>query len=231
MPLTVTWTDAAVRIALTVLAAAAIGLDRRVEGHPAGMRTTLLVALAACLSMLQANWLMNSAGKAPDSFVVLDLMRLPLGILTGVGFIGGGVILKRGDAILGLTTAATLWFVTVVGLCFGGGQNELGIAGAALALGILRGLKLLERHLRQERPAELRIRWRVDDFDSDSALATIGASTLKVSRVAIRHNVPERIEELRCSVQRRGLPDERGPPFEVLELARRPGVIEWEWKD
>ena len=71
---------------------------------------------------------MNSVGKAPDSFVVLDLMRLPLGILTGVGFIGGG-ILKRGDSIQGVTTAATLWFVTVIGLCFGGGQNELGVTG------------------------------------------------------------------------------------------------------
>ena len=57
----------------------------------AGLRTTILVALAACLSMVQARWLMNSVGKAPNSFVVLDLMRLPLGILTGVGFIGGGI--------------------------------------------------------------------------------------------------------------------------------------------
>jgi MgtC family len=79
MPLTVTWEDAGLRIALTVLAAAAIGFDRRVEGHPLGMKTNILVALAACFAMLQANWLMNSVGKAPDSFVVLDLMRLPLG--------------------------------------------------------------------------------------------------------------------------------------------------------
>jgi putative Mg2+ transporter-C (MgtC) family protein len=231
VPLTVTWTDAAVRIALTVMAAAAIGFDRGVEGYPAGMRTTLLVALAVCLSMLQANWLMNTVGKTPDSFVVLDLMRLPLGILTGVGFIGGGVILKRDDAIRGLTTAATLWFVTVIGLCFGGGQNALGVAGALIGLGVLRGLKLIERRLRQERPSELRIRWNADDFDSDSALATIGASTLRVSNIAIKHNVSERIQELRCTVRRWSPPDEPRPPFEVLELVRRPGVLEWEWKE
>ena len=111
--------------------------------------------------------------------------------------------MKRGDTILGVTTAATLWFVTVVGLCFGGGQNALGVAGALMSVGILRGLKLIEHRLRQERPAELRIRWRADDFDSDSALATIGASTLKVSNFAIKHTVAERIEELRCSVRRR----------------------------
>jgi hypothetical protein len=119
----------------------------------------------------------------------------------------------------------------VVRLCFGGGQNALGVAGALMGVGVLRGLELVEHRLRQERPAELRIRWRADGFDSHSALATIGASTLKVSSFAIRRNVAERIEELRCSVRRRVLPDKRSPPLEVLELARRPGVLEWEWRD
>jgi putative Mg2+ transporter-C (MgtC) family protein len=96
MPLALTWADIGLRVALTILAGAVLGYDRDVEGHPAGLRTVILVALAACLAMLQANWLMNSVGKTPDSFVVLDLMRMPLGILTGVGFIGGGAILKRG---------------------------------------------------------------------------------------------------------------------------------------
>ncbi len=49
-------------------------------------------------------------------------MRLPLGILSGIGFIGGGAILQRGDLVMGVTTAATLWFVTVMGLCFGAGS-------------------------------------------------------------------------------------------------------------
>jgi hypothetical protein len=77
----------------------------------------------------------------------------------------------------------------------------------------------------------LRIRWNADDFDSDSALATIGASTLRVSNIAIKHNVSERIQELRCTVRRWSPPDEPRPPFEVLELVRRPGVPEWEWKE
>ena len=62
-------------------------------------------------------------------------MRLPLGILTGVGFLGGGAILKKGGSITGVTTAATLWIATVIGLCLGGGQLALG--GLATGLGIL----------------------------------------------------------------------------------------------
>ena len=61
-------------------------------------------------------------------------MRLPLGILTGIGFIGAGAILRRGDMVLGATTAATIWFVAVLGICFGGGQIWLGLAALSGAL-------------------------------------------------------------------------------------------------
>ncbi len=146
MPVTLTIADVCLRILLTALASAALGFDRSVEGHPAGVKT-MLVALAACLSMVQANWLINTVGKAPNSFVTLDLMRLPLGILTGVG-----AILKKGSDVIGLTTAATLWFVTVIGLCFGGGQIFLGVVGAAIGFAILRGLKRIEQRFRQKLP-------------------------------------------------------------------------------
>jgi putative Mg2+ transporter-C (MgtC) family protein len=89
--------------------------DRGEHGRAAGLRTTLLLSLAACVAMLQGNALMYIVGKTPDSFVVLDLMRLPPGILSGVGFIGAGAILRRDNLVIGVTTAATMWFVTVLG--------------------------------------------------------------------------------------------------------------------
>jgi putative Mg2+ transporter-C (MgtC) family protein len=82
-----------------------------------------LVCLAAAIAMIQTNLLLAVKGRTADSFVMLDLMRLPLGILTGMGFIGGGAILRRESLVLGVTTAATLWFVTVIGLCFGVGRS------------------------------------------------------------------------------------------------------------
>ncbi|HTV42319.1 MAG TPA: MgtC/SapB family protein [Candidatus Sulfotelmatobacter sp.] len=139
MPLEVSWYDIAIRLLLTVLGGALIGLNREERGQGAGLRTTLLVALAASVSMIQVNLLLNVVGKAHDSFVVMDLMRLPLGILSGMGFIGGGVILRKGSVVRGVTTAATLWFVTVMGLCFGGGQLGMGLG--ALVLGLVPRLK------------------------------------------------------------------------------------------
>src|ERR1700742_4688168 len=141
MPLTLDWKEIAIRLALSVIAGGLIGLDRGEHGRPAGLRTTLLVCLAAAVAMIQTNLLLATAGRPADSFVTLDLMRLPLGILTGMGFIGGGAILKKGDIVLGVTTAATLWFVTVLGLCFGGGQWVLGAAALAIGLVVLKGLK------------------------------------------------------------------------------------------
>src|ERR1700735_1219722 len=167
MTLTVTWPDVGLRIALTILAAAAIGFDRDIEGHSAGLRTSLLVALAACLAMLQANWLMNSVGKSPGSFVELDLMRLPLGILTGVGFIGGGAILKRGDLVRGVTTASTLWVVTIIGLCLGCGQLGPGMAATVLSVLTLWALKWLDVLMSREQRARIIIESDlIDEFPS-----------------------------------------------------------------
>jgi putative Mg2+ transporter-C (MgtC) family protein len=73
--------------------------------------------------MIQANLLLSAVGKAPNSFSQMDVLRFPLGVLTGVGFIGGGAIFKRGDLVTGVTTAATLWVMTAIGLAFGGGQR------------------------------------------------------------------------------------------------------------
>jgi len=155
MPLHPSVSDIAVRLILTVLAGGLIGLNREARGHAAGFRTTILVTLAASVAMIQANILLPVGGKETDSFGTMDLMRLPLGILTGVGFIGGGAILRRGDLVSGVTTAATLWVATVIGLCFGGGQIWLGIAATFLALITLWALGWLDVHLPREHRARL----------------------------------------------------------------------------
>jgi putative Mg2+ transporter-C (MgtC) family protein len=112
-----TWVDLVIRLACTLIAGAIIGYDRGERSKAAGLRTTVLVCVAASVAMLQMNYLLPLAGRPTDSFVTNDLMRLPLGILTGVGFIGGGAILRRSSLIVGVTTAATLWYVTVWSAC------------------------------------------------------------------------------------------------------------------
>lgn len=155
--------DIAIRLALTVIAAGTVGINRGVSGHAAGLRTTILVALAACVAMIQTNILLSVDGKTAASFATMDVMRLPLGILTGVGFIGGGVIFRRGDLVTGVTTAATLWAVTVIGLCFGGGQITLGVAAAILTILTLWALAWLETFFPRAHYASLVVEGEFDD--------------------------------------------------------------------
>jgi len=156
MPAHIEWSAIALRLVLTAIASAAIGVNRGELDRPVGLRTTMLVALAAAISMIQVNLLLPSAGKPNDSFVLLDLMWLPLGVLSGMGFIGAGAIVRRNDLVQGVTTAATLWYVTMMGLCFGGGQIGLGLAALGLALAVLWCLKWVERrYIEREHRAEL----------------------------------------------------------------------------
>lgn len=231
MPISLTWSDIAFRLSLTVAAAALVGLNRGEHGRPAGLRTTLLVCLAASISMIQVNLLLGTAGKVKDSFIVLDLMRLPLGILSGMGFIGAGAILKKDDLVLGVTTAATLWFTTTMGLCFGGGQWELGLTALALALVILSCLKRLEGKVRQDRRAKVKLVLQEGaPADSDLALEFQKAGLEIASWKFATSNVIHR-RELSFIVHWRRSAHDLQPPALVERLASHPGVLELEWSD
>ncbi len=224
------WTDVVVRLALTMLVGMAIGYNRREHGKAAGMRTTLLVCLAASLAMLQMNALLPTAGRQPTSFVMNDLMRLPLGILTGVGFIGGGAILRRGNVVTGVTTAATLWLVTVIGLCIGGGQIALGLAGTVIGLFALWVLEWFEERLRQqhgarltveldaEGPSELQLRRILED-------AGLGITTTNIclEPASQRRKLAFEVRELRPSHS------PETPPF-IEHLAQCAGVRSLQWE-
>jgi putative Mg2+ transporter-C (MgtC) family protein len=229
MPVTLQWHDIAVRLFLTIVAGTLIGINRGEHGRPAGLRTTLLVCLAASVAMIQTNLLLGTVGRAPDSFVTLDLMRLPLGILSGMGFIGGGVILKRGDIVLGVTTAATLWFVTVVGLCFGGGQNLLGSATLVMGIVVLWGLKWLEMLLPRERGATFVATVGPDGPTEDDVRRSILAAGFQVVSLGITHDIAGRRREVRCELRWHDRPSEVRLPTFLEGLAQLPDVSRLEW--
>ena len=231
MPTELDWFDIALRLALTVAGGAALGIDRSERGRPAGLRTVLLVCLAASLAMLLANRLIVTSGKPADSFVQLDMMRLPLGILTGVGFIGAGTILRREDVVLGVTTAATLWFASVVGLCFGGGQLGLGIAGVGLGILVLSGLRRVEGWLPQDHRAALRLVIGPDaGVGEDDISRGLQADGYAPRLLSISYAEGGRTREFRWDVDwaaRAG--DVRLPRF-LGEIAQRPGVLQLTWR-
>lgn len=228
MPLQLTWHEIALRLFLTFAGGALIGLNREEHGRAAGLRTTLLVCFAASLAMIQANLLLGTAGKAPNSFVVLDLMRLPLGILSGMGFIGGGVILRKGSIIRGVTTAATLWFVTVMGLCFGGGQIGLGLGALVLGILILSTLKQLERRCKQHRRATILIvTGKVPTPEIEITREIIGAGYQIVSSSA---SIGEMTQELTYELSWLARPDEVQRFDFLKDMRAKFGLAKIDWR-
>lgn len=229
MPLTLVWQDIAKRLALTLFAGILIGINRTEHGRPAGLRTVMLVCLAASVSMIQVNLLLTVSGKPPGSFVVMDLMRLPLGILSGMGFIGGGVILKRENVVLGVTTAATLWFTTVIGLCLGGGQIYTGLTGLALALIVLWVMKWIEDKMQRDRLAMLNVRAAAPDFSEDELIRLLKAEGYGVISVAVMYG-SDGERDYEFSLQWSSLPTDTKPPAFLDSLARRPAISQVLWR-
>jgi putative Mg2+ transporter-C (MgtC) family protein len=221
------WTDIALRLALTLVAGGLIGFNREEQGRSAGLRTTMLVSLAAALSMVLVNLMLPIDGKTPSSFVVMDLMRLPLGILSGMGFIGAGAILHRGPLVTGVTTAATLWFSTMMGLCFGAGQLALGLAALLLALLILRTLKTVEHRFSRAAQGTLTVAGR-DRPQEEIArrIADGGGRLFAWSETRLDHDGGWQRGRVSWS-----MPHERNaiPPF-VQSLSRIPGITRVEWR-
>ena len=228
MPLSPTWQDICVRLALTMIAGAIIGFNRGARGHAAGFRTTILVGLAASVAMIQANILLPLAGKTPESFAVMDLMRLPLGILTGVGFIGGGTILKKGDLVTGVTTAATLWVMTVIGLCLGGGQLALGIAATGLTVITLWILKWIDLNIPREHRAMMVVTAE-DGWSPMSDLPALIAPLKCRAHFRQRRASPDPAKAEFCFEVSWRRPEKSFPPVEVLQrVSERYPVISFE---
>jgi putative Mg2+ transporter-C (MgtC) family protein len=232
MPLTLTWEQIALRILLAAIASLLIGLNRDEKGHPAGMRTTMLVCLAACLAQLQANILLPTAGKTLSSFAVLDLERLPLGILSGIGFIGAGVIVKRdNNLVTGVTTAATIWFVSVLGLLFGGGQLRLGCAAAALAIIILWGLKHAENYIPREQQGNLCLTLGAGSLTEEELRKLILESGCEFTRWQATYHPPESLSALQCTVRwRERRSREPRTPAAIARLRTLPGIRSLTWQ-
>jgi putative Mg2+ transporter-C (MgtC) family protein len=148
-------TGYALRLLVAAVLGALVGLEREIHDHPAGMRTHLLVSLgSAGFTVLSI-----AAFPAPGA----DPARIAAQIVSGIGFLGAGAILKEGATIRGLTTAASLWTIAAVGMAAGAGAWILAITIAAIALVSLWPLQLIADRFIGRSPHIVRLRLVVDD--------------------------------------------------------------------
>ncbi len=133
--------DSALRLIVAALLGGIIGYERETAGKPAGLRTQLLVSMASALYVVSSQYAAEMAGE------MLDPVRAMTGVAGGVGFLGGGVILKARREIHWLTTAAALWASAAVGMCAGFGLYALGATATVLIFVTLHWLPALSDYL------------------------------------------------------------------------------------
>ena len=134
------------RLLLGTLLGGIIGFERQTHGRPAGFRTQLLVCVACVLLMIiSENYYAH--GHITEGNLRLDPTRIAAGAMTGIGFLGAGVILKTGVSVQGLTTAACIWIVAAIGLAVGVGQYLAAITGAVITFISLWMLRIVETRI------------------------------------------------------------------------------------
>ena len=162
-----------------------IGVERTFHGHPAGFRTHILVCLTSCLLMLaamhQSTW---AFAALPGQTVVIDPTRMAHGLLTGIGFLCAGVIFREGFSVHGMTTAASLWVTSALGVLFGVGMLQLALIGCGATLAVLATLRLLDARLPHIGAMDVVLRWNRGAAPGEAALReTLRARGLRAVRI------------------------------------------------
>ncbi len=218
------------RLLMAFLAGFVVGWERESHGRPAGLRTNILACVAAALAMVVSELLFaQSAVSTATGSWRPDPARLGAGILTGIGFLGAGTILRHANVIRGVTTAASLWFVTVLGLTFGSGEFSLGFIGVGLALLTLYVLPVFEKHIQSDWYATLSVTAGLESFKEAELRDRIEALGPKLKAMRLNYDVEKKQKSLICELKLK-----RRNVFEVsssvvAELTKCPGVLHVRW--
>lgn len=162
------------RLLLAVVAGSLIGMERSYNGRPAGFRTHALVCTASSLLMLLTVFQWELLAAAPLETIRVDPTRMAQGIMTGIGFLGAGVIVRERATIRGLTTAASIWMTASIGILIGMGFFTAAFAAVVLTLGVLSTFRWLEAVLPSLRYGRLDIVFlRKQPMDEDELMGVI----------------------------------------------------------
>jgi putative Mg2+ transporter-C (MgtC) family protein len=216
------------RVALAALLGGAIGAERELRERGAGLRTHMLVSVGAALFTLVSAYGFRDFRFSTPAGIVFDPTRIAAQIVTGIGFLGAGAIIRQGLSVRGLTTAATLWVVAAIGLAAGAGYYSAAVVTTAVVLVALGPLRTVARRL-YARVKEEEGRLIVELRPGES-----GGHLLEVlARAGAR---PRQLEFAEEGGRRRvavdvALPGSLTPTELVAELLEREEILGAEWAE
>jgi putative Mg2+ transporter-C (MgtC) family protein len=223
-----TWGEVAVRLVVAALLGGAIGAERELRDREAGFRTHLLVSVGAALFTLVSAYAWTDWAFSQNAGLVFDPTRIAAQIVTGIGFLGAGAIIRQGLSIRGLTTAATLWVVAAIGMASGAGYYWAAMATTVLVLVTLWPLRLLaHRFFARLRQAEGRLTVDLRPASGAGPLLT----TLEDAGARIRALQFEDVEGRRRVLADVELAPQSSPNRLVATLMESEEVLGAEWAD
>jgi putative Mg2+ transporter-C (MgtC) family protein len=161
--------DLSVRLIVAAALGLAVGFEREIHGHPAGLRTHMLVAVGSGLfTVLSAYGFGAGSAEVP-----IDPTRIAAQIVSGIGFLGAGAILKDGIVIRGLTTAASLWATSAVGMAAGAGEHIIAVVATGVILVSLWPINALAERLHGTAVPEVQLRLSLEKLESLGAVTGI----------------------------------------------------------
>ena len=161
--------DLSLRLIVAAALGLAVGFEREIHGHPAGLRTHMLVAVGSALFTVMSAYAFGGAN--PGS--TIDPTRIAAQIVSGIGFLGAGAILKDGIVIRGLTTAASLWATSAVGMAAGAGEHIIAAVATAVILVSLWPINALAERLHGTAVPEVQLRLSMDRLEALGAVTGI----------------------------------------------------------
>ena len=223
MPDLATW-EILVRLAAAAALGGVIGIERELREREAGFRTHMLVSVGAALFTLVSAYAWTDFTFSQASGVTFDPTRIAAQIVTGIGFIGAGAIIRQGLSVRGLTTAATLWLVAAIGMACGAGFYWAAVIAAAISLVSLGPLRLVSQRVREKQhPRELEV-----DLGPEASAAPVLAALEQLGVNVISFSLAAQGEgrRLACTVD---LPTEEADKEVVLRLGELEDVTAVKW--
>jgi putative Mg2+ transporter-C (MgtC) family protein len=180
------WLAIVTHLLVATIAGGLIGLERTYHGRPAGFRTHTLVCVASSLLMLVTMYHARLFAGAPPDTVRIDPTRMAQGVMTGIGFLGAGVIVREGLTVRGLTTAASIWITAAIGILAGIGFYSAVLMGSIITIGILTVFRKAENRIPSQISANNSIIFGRDNHMSESEIRELlsknGFSVGNISR-------------------------------------------------
>jgi putative Mg2+ transporter-C (MgtC) family protein len=212
-----------IRLGLAMIAGMSMGFERETQGRPAGFRTTTIVCLAAALSMVISEIAFVESMGTSSSWRP-DPMRLAAGLLAGMGFLGAGTIVRNKNIVRGITTAATLWFSTVLGICFGAGEFFLGIVGLCGILFTLTVLASLEARINSIHIVWLIVRMNTDAMSEEKLRSLLHSLGLKINSIELDYDFTKKEKTVACEIRFKKCEELSVGEQLISLLSQQPGV-------